>query len=185
MSQIIGYSSLHLEQKHQFICVPEVNLETLFALDKTIREVAEKNPSADFSAIEAALIAKGASKADKVSGGVYIHARPWDEHLTKSNKSFFVTFTDDSPEPLAGNLFLATNYPSYYAMMAIEYVGLNKFVLINEEHDPIYPDDELVLSDEGDKSPIGTVEVIREQFHSDESYESARQFLKKSGYAVL
>ena len=187
MGHIIGLNSVSIDQKTQFLEVDQLDFETVFAIDRTIRAVSATSPLDSFEPI-ATQLAKINIKplGDDLQGeSVYMHSRPWNEGLNKTNQSFFVTFTEESPDLLAGKVFLASNYPAHYAMVATEYLSHNHFIILTGDHDPIYPDDLIFLSGDKLELPIGQIEVIKDQFHTDDAYEVARQQLITSGYDVI
>ena len=188
MSHIIGLGSIRPTGVDMvYVQVSELVNETIFNLDRSLRSVVRKNPRAEWSHFLETLERDGFSMIlQPRDNPVFIHSRPWDEHLVGYGQSFFVSFPPDAPYELAGCLLLASPYPSLYAQISSDYLDKNKVVLLNADHDPVYPDD-LAWSteDRQEKCSIGPLILMREQFCEDSDYLAAKGSLLNSGYEVL
>ena len=187
MSYIIGLSSLRPTGVDMvYVQVSELEIETLCSLDRALRRVILKNPRAEWTQLLAGLESDGFSAIlHPRDNPVFMHSRPWDEHLVGYGESFFVSFPSDAPYELAGQMLLATPYPMLYASISADYSSANQLVLINKDHDPVYADD-LAWSDDGHTSKVslGAVRLPREQFVGEHEYALAKQLLESSGYQV-
>lgn len=187
MSHIIGLGSMRPTGVGMvFLQVSELENETVFSLDRSLRAATQENPRAEWSEILTSLERDGfTSILQPRDNPVFIHSRPWDEHLAGHGQSFFVTFPEDAPYELTGKLVLATPYPLFYTAVSADYLGENQVVLINGDHDPVYADD-LAWCDEDHlhKRPIGALILLREQFFSADEYALAKRTLLASGYQL-
>jgi hypothetical protein len=170
-----------------YVQVSELQNETIFNLDRSLRSVIKLNPRAEWPHFASALERDGFTPIfHPRDNPVFIHSRPWDEHLVSYGQSFFVTFPAKAPYELSGRMLLASSYPSLYAPISADYLAANRVVLINTDHEPVYPDDLAWLdSDHATKCSIGPVRLMREQFPDNDDYEDARATLIESGYEVL
>ena len=188
MSYIIGLNSIRLNAVDMvYVQVPELLNETLFSLDRSLRSVVKDEPMAEWSDFVSKLENDGFTVIlDPRNNPVFVHSRPWDEHLIQSNFSFFVGFPSDAPYELAERLVLACNYAPLFAAVSADYVANDKVVLINEKHEAIYPDDMAWDSDEHThKRPVGQLILIKDQFLDFDDYAFAQDVLLKSGYQIL
>lgn len=187
MAHIIGLSSIRPGGESMvYVQASELVNETLFGLDRILRSVVSEQPWAEWP-----LMAKRLSQEGYISVPgpgecpVFVHSRPWDEHLVAFGESFFVAFPEDAPYELAGTLQLASPYPQIYGGVSADYIVPGGVVLMDINHDPVYPDD---LAWESParlhKRPIGPVRVIEEQFCSQEGLQAAKRALQISGYVV-
>lgn len=189
MSHIIGLTSLRpSEVDVVYLQTAELNVETIFALERSMRSAVQLNKNAEWPQILKMLEKDGFScLMEPKQNPVFMHARPWDEHLThpEQGQSFFVTFPDDAPYEIANALVLASKNASLYSLVSGNYLGDGKVVMVNNDHDLIYPDD-LAWNDDShsEKRPIGEVVLIREQFCCESEYLSALASLAKSGYDI-
>jgi len=189
MSYIIGLTSVRPSEVDMvYIQTSELNVQTILALERSMRSAVRMNPRAEWSSILKVLEKDGFSCVmEPKQNPVFNHARPWDEHLTNPDQtqSFFVTFPDDAPYEIANSLFLASRNPSLYSLVSENYLGENKVVIVNNDHDLIYPDDVAwVDNTHAEKKPIGSVELIRDQFCCEQEYVDALNILMKSVYRV-
>lgn len=177
--QLSGIGNVYLK-------VESLENETLFRLDRKIREAIHANPRTDWEDISQLLAKSGFQPIPEPDGyPVYMHPRPWDEHLNSSQKSFFVTFGDDSPYELTGQLLFATSRPQNYTNVSADYVGKNKVVIITHDHEAVYHDDVAWSNPtHAEKIPIGQVTLIPDQFYTEKEYTLACNILKYSGYIV-
>ena len=108
MSYIIGLGSTRPTGVDMvYLQVSELVNETIFNLDRTLRKVVSQNPRAEWSHFIDALSREGfTSIMQPRDNPVFIHSRPWDEHLISGAQSFFVTFPESAPYELAGRLLL-------------------------------------------------------------------------------
>lgn len=188
MSHIIGLGSIRPTGVDMvYVQVSELVNETIFNLDRSLRSVVKANPRAEWSHFLSALERDGFTMIlQPRDNPVFIHSRPWDEHLVGYGQSFFVTFPINAPYELAGHMLLASPYPSLYASISADYLAQNKVVLINADHDPVYHDDlAWTDSEHEEKRPIGPMILMREQFSEDSDYMAAKESLITSGYDVL
>lgn len=188
MSVIIGLSGIRPSGPDMvYLQVKELENETIFSLDRLLRGVVKKNPRAEWASFIDALEREGfSSTAPTPESTVFIHSRPWDEHLVCYGQSFLVAFPADAPYELARHVLLASPYPSLYASISTDYMGQNKVVLLNAEHEPVYHDDLAWTSeDQRDKRVIGPVILMKAQFIDDIDYLEAKNSLLYSGYSVL
>lgn len=187
MTHLIGLNSFNLFEDPKFIEVEESAFcyETIFKIDKSIRSSVNDNARASWQSIEKDLRSNGFIFTDKATKPVFWHARQWDEHLAGSASSFFVTFDDNSGPELAGEVFLATNYPSLFALVDPDDVADRGTLLINSNHDIVYPDD-YVWKDEvfSGKIPLGAAIIIESQFPQGNGVDIAREQLVNAGYSV-
>lgn len=189
MSHIIGLTSiLPNEVDLVFLQTAELNVQTLLALERSMRSAIHINKRAEWPDILKTLEQDGFSCVmEPRMNPVFVHARPWDEHLAHPDQaqSFFVTFPDGAPYEIANQLFLASRNPSLYTLVRGDFLGDGKVVVVNNDHDLIYPDDEAWIDDSHEqKKPIGTIELIRDQFCSEQEYSEALAVLSASGYKV-
>ncbi len=187
MTRIIGLSSFNLFEQPKYISVADqdYSFETLFLIDRVIRGVVGASVTADWGQLEPALKAEGFVFIQEPSGGVFWHPRYWNEQTTPSARSFFVEFPDSAPYELAGEIILATNYPGFFAPVPDEYFSSQKLLLLNANHEPIYPSDLAWDSDEQNSQlELGPVKVIKRQFATEDQYLAAKFFLADSGYLV-
>lgn len=188
MSHIIGLGSIRPSGVDMvYVQVSELVNETIFSLDRSLRSVVKKNPRAEWSHFLSALERDGFSTilAPK-DNPVFIHSRPWDEHLVGYGPSFFVSFPETAPYELAGRMLLASSYPSLYASISADYLDKNKVVLLNADHDPVYSDDLAWVTEEREsKAAIGPVILMPDQFSEKSEYIAAKESLLISGYEVL
>lgn len=188
MSHIIGLASIRPSSVDMvFVQVSELQNETVFSLDRSLRSAVQKNPRAEWSEIVSRLERDGfTSILNPRDNPVFIHSRAWDEHLTEKGQSFFVNFPLNAPYELAGHMLLATPYPLLYASVSADYLGADKVIVINKDHDPVYADD-LAWRCENrlDKIPIGPLYLMAEQFFTEVEFMNAKRVLLASGYEVL
>ncbi|OLP04486.1 hypothetical protein [Rhodoferax antarcticus] len=189
MSFIIGLPSVRpSEVDVVYLQTSELNNQTLFALERSMRSAVKINPMVEWSAMLKLLEMDGFSCVlDPKQNSVFIHSRPWDEHLTHPDQaqSFFVTFPDDAPYEIANGLFLASRNPSFYSLVSENYLGDGKVVVVNNAHELIYPDDSAWIDDSHtEKKSIGHCELIRDQFCCEQEYSDALKVLANSGYKV-
>ena len=99
MSYIIGLGSTRPTGVDMvYLQVSELVNETIFNLDRTLRKVVSQNPRAEWSHFIDALSREGfTSIMQPRDNPVFIHSRPWDEHLISGAQSFFVTFPESAP----------------------------------------------------------------------------------------
>lgn len=117
---------------------------------------------------------------------VFIHSRPWDEHLVGYGQSFFVAFPENAPYELAGRMLLASPYPAVYASVSADYTDKNHVVLINSDYDPVYADDMAWNTEEHEaQCAIGPVHLPRDQFVDESDYLAAKKALITSGYSLI
>lgn len=188
MSHIIGLGSIRPSGVDLvYVQVGELVNETLLALDRTMRGVVKANPRAEWSVFLPVLEREGFSTImSPKNNPVFIHSRPWDEHLVGYGSSFFVSFPPDAPYELAGRMLLASPYPMLYTPVSADYIDKNKVVLVNAEHDPVYSDDlAWDTEDRLSKRPIGPVHLMRDQFSDESEYEQAKASLQASGYEIV
>lgn len=189
MSYIIGLTSLRpSEVDLVYLQTAELNVQTLLSLERSMRSAIHLNRRAEWPEILKTLEQDGFSCVmEPRMNPVFVHARPWDEHLTHPDQaqSFFVTFPDDAPYEIANQLFFASRNASVYALVRGDYLGDGKVIVVNNDHDLIYPDDDAWIDDSHeDKKHIGTVELIRDQFFCEQEYSDALVVLSASGYKV-
>lgn len=189
MSKLIGLNSFNMYDSPKYIVVDEdgFSFDTLFRIDRTIRASVSEFPTATWDYLEKGLVTEGFVFVAEVANNenVFWHPRYWNEHLTPTSRSFFVVFPDSAPYELAGEIVLATNYPSLFALVPNEYINGNKMLLLNSNHEPIYPDDLAYGSLDGDVClPLGPVAVVAEQFATQDDIEVAQQHLVESGFIV-
>lgn len=187
MSYIIGLTSIRPgEVDAVYLQTSELNVQTLFSLERSMRSAIKINPMVEWPAMLKPLEQDGFSCIlDPKQNPVFLHARPWDEHLShpEQAQSFFVTFPDDAPYEIANQLFLASRNPALYSLVSEEYLGDGKVVVVNNEHELIYPDDQAWIDDgHEEKKPIGNCELIRDQFCCEQEYNNALNVLINSGY---
>jgi hypothetical protein len=170
-----------------FIEVPEINYENLFSIDRVIRSSFESNLKSESNDIvnnltQAGYIFSG-SEAPVTSVPFY---RAWDECLLNNGESFLVTFSNDAHYELRDKFILATPNPMLYSAISPDYLfGNGSVLLINQEHEPIYPSDlAWVDHDQTTKSPIGPLTLVKNQFFSESEYLKAKKRLIASGYLV-
>lgn len=188
MSHIIGLSSIRPTGVDMvYVQVSELVNETIFNLDRSLRKVVKANPRAEWSHFLDVLDRDGfTSILQPRDNPVFIHARPWDEHLVGYGQSFFVSFPQTAPYELAGSMLLATPYPSLYASISADYIDKNKVVLVNSDYDPVYCDDEAWETEARErKVGIGPMLLMREQFADEADYEAACKSLRVSGYQIV
>lgn len=189
MSFIIGLTSLRpSEADLVYLQTAELNVHTLMSLERSMRGVVQLNRFSEWPEIQKALEKDGFSPVVPAQGeAIFVHARPWDEHLTHVDhlQSFFVTFPSDAPYEIANRLFLASRNASLYSMVAEGYLGGGKVIIITNDHDLIYPEDDAWIDDTHTATKhIGRVELIREQFCGETEYAEALAVLTASGYEV-
>lgn len=189
MSHIIGLGSIRpTGEEMVYLQVSELQNETLFNLDRTLRAVVKAKPFAEWPDFVPALEREGFTAIQNLNNPlpIYIHSRPWDEHMVENGESFLVAFPSDAPYELAETMMVASPSASFYAPVSADYIVPNTVVLINSDHEPIYAND-LVWSDVEQTSqvPLGGLHLIREQFADEAGYEHAKQALIASGYVVL
>lgn len=188
MSHIIGLGSIRPTGTDMvYVQVSDLVNETIFNLDRSLRSVVKKNPRAEWSQFLETLERDGFSMIlHPRDNPVFIHSRPWDEHLVGYGQSFFVSFPLDAPYELAGHMLLASPYASLYAQISADYLAKNQVVLLNAAHEPVYPDDLAWSTDERlEKRPIGPLILMREQFPDESDYLAAKGSLLNSGYEVI
>ena len=188
MSHIIGLGSIRPSGVDMvYVQVAELVNETLFALDRAMRSVVKKNPRAEWSQFLSVLERNGfATILSPKDNPVFIHSRPWDEHLVGYGQSFFVSFPEGAPYELAGRMLLASPYPSFYASVSADYIKRGGVILLNAEHEPVYPDDIAWVSEERDaKVSIGPLILMPDQFSEKSEYLAAKKALIDSGYELL
>jgi hypothetical protein len=187
MSNIIGLTSIRPSgESLVFVQVSELVNETLFALDRVMRSAVRERPWAEWPFLAARLNQEGYTSVTRPGEhAVFVHSRPWDEHLVTFGESFFVTFADGAPYELAGQLMLASPYPHFYGGVSADYIRRGAVVLLDANHDPVYPDDLAWESEEHlQRRPLGPVELIEEQFSSKAQMDAARRSLEASGYQL-
>jgi len=187
MSEIIGLNGIRPSGADTvYLQVEKINLSTLLRMEKAIRAVVAANGSAEWNEIAAALEPQGfLSILHPRNNPVFIHSRPWDEHLVGGGRSFFVAFPENAPYEVLGQMMLATPYPLLYCPISADYLGKGKVVVLNNDLDPVYHDDFPWATQERlERVHIGAVIVVKEQFFSEEEYNSAIQTLLSSGYEV-
>jgi hypothetical protein len=185
---IIGLNSFNLYEEPKYIEVLEKDFcyETIFSIDRSIRSVVQEKPRANWNDIAVGLKNNGFKIVDEAIDKVFWHARRWDEHLAAHSQSFFVTFPDTASPEIAGQVFFATNYPALFAIVSTENLPQNGLLLINSEHEVIYPDD-LVWSDEtcSEYIPIGPMVLIENQFANESEINQAKRDLLISGFDIF
>ena len=187
MSHIIGLSSIQPHGPDMvFLQVDELANETLFSLDRCMRAVVQSNPFAQWHEFLPALALDGFGHiAEPSDTPVFIHSRPWDEHMITQGQSFFVAFPGNAPYELAERMLLASPYPQFYAGVSADYLGAGRVVLIDSNHDPIYADDLAWDSaSHQSKRSIGPVILPPEQFANQDEWQSAKDCLHRSGYSL-
>lgn len=188
MSHIIGLSSIQPHGPDMvYLQVDELAHETLFSLDRCLRSVVQTKPLAQWHEFVPELASYGFAEVMQASDRpVFIHSRPWDEHMTSHGQSFFVGFPKTAPYELAGQMVLASPYPLFYAGVSSDYLGAGRMVLIDSNHDPIYFDDMAWDTIERlGKRGIGSLILPPEQFASADEHQRALDCLTGSGYTVL
>lgn len=188
MSHIIGLSSIQPHGPDMvYLQVDELAHETLFSLDRCLRSVVQTKPLAQWHEFVPELASYGFAEVMQASDRpVFIHSRPWDEHMVSHGQSFFVGFPKTAPYELAGQMVLASPYPLFYAGVSSDYLGAGRVVLIDSNHDPIYFDDlAWDTSDRLGKRGIGSLILPPEQFASANEHQRAHDSLTRSGYVVL
>lgn len=188
MSHIIGLSSIQPHGPDMvYLQVDALANETLWSLDRCMRGVVQTQPLAQWREFAPALASDGFLPVTGPGDApVFIHSRPWDEHMTRHGQSFFVAFPDNAPYELAGQMFLASPYPQLYAGVSADYLGAGRVVLIDRHHDPIYPDDLAWTNPEHQaKQAIGPLILPPEQFANDAELQTAQDCLTRSGYNLL
>lgn len=188
MSYIIGLTSARANGVNMvYIQASELEHETLFALERSIRSSVKSNPNAEWSDLLENLEKDGFTMVlQPRNNSIFVHSRPWDEHHISKSTSFFVTFGQDSPYELAGEIFLATPRPHYYSTVCADYVGEDRVLILTKEHEPIYSDDMAWKNPtHAEKGSLGSVVLIREQFCCEDEIQSATRLLAASGYKVL
>lgn len=188
MKHIIGLGSMRPTGVDMvYVQVNKLETETILSLDRSLRMVVQNNPLAEWPQLLAGLESDGfAAILHPRDNPVFIHSRSWDEHLGGHGQSFFVSFPETAPYELAGQLLLATPYPLLYTSVSADYLGPNRVIVINQDHDPVYADD-LAWSDENqiEKLPIGPVILLREQFSSEDEFSLAKRTLIASCYHIM
>lgn len=189
MSHIIGLTSLRPNEVDLvYVQTAELNVQTILALERGMRSAVRLNKRAEWPEILKSLENDGFScLMHPKQNPVFVHARPWDEHLTHPDQaqSFFVTFPEDAPYEIANQFLLASRNPTIYSMVHSDFLSENKVIVINKDHELIYPDDEAWTDDShSEKKPIGYIEPIRDQFCSEVDYANALTILAESGYEV-
>lgn len=188
MSFIIGLVSMRpTGMEMVYVRSDELQHETLFRLERSIRTATSQNPLAELQDVLDQLDRNGFSRiVEPIDTSVFIHSRAWDEHLFGYGQSFFVCFPEDASYEVKGEMMLASRCPLLYTSVGPDFHGKNQVVVINKDHDPIYGDDE-VWADENQtqKRPLGGLIVLRDQFIGDEEYLDARRTLMTSGYQVV
>lgn len=188
MSHIIGLASIRPYGVDMvYVQVNDLVNETIFNLERCLRSVVRSHPWAEWSHFTEPLQRDGFASIQPPSDyPVFIHSRPWDEHLVGYGQSFFVAFPESAPYELAGRMLLATPYASLYASISADYLDKNRVVLINADYDPVYPDDLAWLTEDRDKKGfIGPVMLPKDQFVDEVEFEAARASLINSGYTLL
>jgi hypothetical protein len=189
VSHIIGLGSIRpTGEEMVYLQVSELQNETLFNLDRTLRAVVKEKPFAEWDDFVPALEREGFTSIPKLNSPlpIYIHSRPWDEHMVENGESFLVAFPSDAPFELAEALMVASPSASFYAPVSADYITPSTVVLINSDHEPIYAND-MVWHDaeQTEQVPLGGLHLIREQFTDDAGYDQAKRALIDSGYVVL
>lgn len=169
-----------------YVQVNELTHETIFCVDRAIRLAVMNNPRAECQDVLLTLDAAGfPCVMHPRNNAVFVHSRPWDEHLIEGGESYFVTFPSDAPYELAGGLFLATANPLLYAAVSADYVGEGRLTIINSDHEPVYFDDEAWVDEHHkERAHIGPVLLIKNQFPTIQGYENACRLLAQSGYEL-
>ena len=189
MSHIIGLGSIRPTGEDMvFLQVSELQNETLFNLDRALRKVVITKPFADWRDFVPALEQEGFTAIPNLNSPlpIYIHSRPWDEHLVATGESFFVSFPADAPYELASTMMVASPSASFYGPVSADFIALNSVVLMNADCVPIYANDLAWLNPEHTKQvPIGPLHLIADQFADEAGYNRAESALVASGYTVL
>ncbi len=110
MSHIIGIGSIRpFGTDMVYVQVSELVNETIFNLERCLRGVVQKNPWAEWRHFMEPLTRDGFELIQPPQEHpIFIHSRPWDEHLVGYGQSFFVAFPENAPYELAGRLVLAS-----------------------------------------------------------------------------
>jgi len=188
MTNIIALSSIRQSCVDlTYIQTPEINFHHLFNVEKLIRSAYKVNKQAGQAEVLQQLESGGYSRMSGPSDSeVFIFFRAWDENLLNDGESFLVSFPKTSACELRNKLFLATPYPMFYAAVSASFQGgAGRVLLVNQAHEPMYPDD-MVWQDaeQTNKIPLGELELVKEQFSTDSEYSRARDILLRSGYIV-
>ncbi len=187
MNHLIGLNSFNLYEPAHILEFKgeDLSYDTLFSMDKSIRETVANNPFAEWGDIEISLNKVGFCAAQEDGRTVFWHSRQWDEHLTAFADSFFVTFPRSASSEVAGKIVLATNYPALFALISQDDINSRAFLLVTGNHEVIYPDDKLWLNEDSDrKVALGPVTIIEDQFSSEAQFTKAKSNLISSGYIV-
>lgn len=188
MPNIIALSSIRQSCVDlTYIQTPEINFHHLFNVEKLIRSAYKVNKQAGQAEVLQQLESGGYSRISGPSDSeVFMFFRAWDENLLNDGESFLVSFPEASAYELRNKLFLATPYPMFYAAVSASFQGgAGRVLLVNQAHEPMYPDD-MVWQDaeQTNKIPLGELELVKEQFSTDSEYSRARDILLRSGYIV-
>lgn len=186
LSYIVGLPNCTETNEAIYISVQDLQPQILFDIDRSIREAVSEKRFLSTKEVENHLSKSGFSIVKpKEEDSVFIHGRPWDDHMMNKGNSFFVLFPETAPFEIAGTIVLATNNASYFANVSADHLYDGKYLLITKDHDPIYVDDLAWATDEQEREiPIGPVFVPREQFATDEQHADAIKGLQDSGYQV-
>jgi hypothetical protein len=187
MTHLIGLNSFNLYESPRIleIAMGELSYDTLFDLDRALRQVIALNPHADWGLLEQNLRKAGFVEARDDGRNVFWHSRNWDEHLLPPSESFFVSFPKNASVEVADKIFLATNFPAMFAVVPTVDINSRSFLIVTGGHDLIYPD-EMLWEDEFmlKKIPLGPVIVIENQFATQEQFNAAKNKMASSGYEV-
>ena len=188
---LLGLNGIDLFQDPLFIELGDdrFSFEAIFEVDRFARAAALANPRIKMPELKAVLQGAGFNFVDAPGQRrVYWHSRFIDEHLLSARySSFFVHFSDDCSFELLDGCFLATNRPALFNLISPTYqTDGQQTLLVSENHDIIYPDDQVWADPEMTRLiPIGPVCVIEEQFPNRASYEMAKTQLVESGYECV
>lgn len=170
-----------------YIQTPELNYGHLFSIDRVIRSTYKENSKAGWRDVAGGLENAGYSFLENPRDEqIFLFFRAWDEYLLNDGESFLVSFSETAAYELRNKLFLATPYPLFYTAVGSNYVGGNgRVLLVNQDHEPMYPDD-MVWQDAEQtlKIAMGEVTLVQEQFPGESEYLKARDILLLSGYQV-
>ena len=188
MSNIVGISSIRSTAAElTYVSVPELSYTHLFSIDRLIRSAYKENKKAEWNDVVRNLESGGYSFLPRPrNSNIFVFFRAWDEYLLNDGESCLVYFPESAAYELRNKVFLATPYPMYYAAINKSYQGgVGRLLLINEEHEPMYPDD-LVWKDEEQTSKIelGKLHLVKEQFPSEFEYLKAKECLLASNYSI-
>ena len=188
MTNIVAISSIRpTPQELTYVSVPEISYQHLFTIDKLIRSAYKENKRAQWVDIVRMLGTGGYTFLPRPRhSNIFVFFRAWDEYSLNDGESFLVFFPKSAAYELRNKVFLATPYPMYYTAVSASYEGGGgRVLLINEEHEPMYPDD-LVWTDaeQTSKMALGELHLVKEQFPSEAEYLKAKETLLASGYLV-